>query len=402
MKSIGLLRSGMAAIVITLCADTSFAQAVFWRMRDLSPGFHFSWALDVNGEGWIVGGIESPPGVWHAVLWDPEGTLIDLGGLGNDDAGFEGINDARVATGYVTGSAITWSAADGLVELDCVASAESSCQAWSICNDGTVVGNAYVDGISRAVKWEPGATSPTELGAISGAQYTHAYAGNSAGQLCGTAGRGEPYFTAAFAWSNETGLQPLTYEPDIDRNTTARGINDLGEIAGSVDGLTGWGNAGVWRSGAGWDLIELEPAALGSYAYDINNSGWVVGEQVIAGPNIGRATVWDEFGAPTELPTPSYGSSRAYRISENNHVVGWWINASADGIAHAAIWFRTTHGDTDEDCDVDLNDLTRLLGSFGCCTGEPCFLTGADVSPNGCVDLNDLAILLGRFGNVCP
>src|SRR6185503_17607948 len=131
MELIGLMRLGVVATIVALFAEASFAQAVFWRMRDLSPGFHFSWALDVNSDGWVVGGIEMPPGVWHAVMWDPAGTLIDLGGLGSDDAGFEGINDAGVATGYVTGSAITWSAEDGLVELDCVASVESACQAWS-------------------------------------------------------------------------------------------------------------------------------------------------------------------------------------------------------------------------------------------------------------------------------
>ena len=55
-------------------------------------------------------------------------------------------------------------------------------------------------------------------------------------------------------------------------------------------------------------------------------------------------------------------------------------------------------GGIDGDGDVDLNDLTALLSSFGTCAGQAGFNPGADFDASGCVTLADLAILLSGFG----
>jgi len=55
-------------------------------------------------------------------------------------------------------------------------------------------------------------------------------------------------------------------------------------------------------------------------------------------------------------------------------------------------------GDLDGDGDTDLDDLTILLGDFGC-TGGGC--TG-DVDGDGDTDLDDLTVLLQAFGTPCP
>jgi hypothetical protein len=55
-------------------------------------------------------------------------------------------------------------------------------------------------------------------------------------------------------------------------------------------------------------------------------------------------------------------------------------------------------GDLDDDCDVDLDDLTALLSSYGLCTGDPGFNATADLNTSGCVDLDDLTILLANYG----
>lgn len=55
-------------------------------------------------------------------------------------------------------------------------------------------------------------------------------------------------------------------------------------------------------------------------------------------------------------------------------------------------------GDLDSDCDVDLSDLARMLGTFGLCAGDAGYFASADLSNNGCVDLGDLALLLANFG----
>lgn len=58
-------------------------------------------------------------------------------------------------------------------------------------------------------------------------------------------------------------------------------------------------------------------------------------------------------------------------------------------------------GDTDNDRDVDLTDLSRLLTDFGCRGGVefPCPI---DFNFDGDTDLTDLAILLSNFGLTCP
>lgn len=55
-------------------------------------------------------------------------------------------------------------------------------------------------------------------------------------------------------------------------------------------------------------------------------------------------------------------------------------------------------GDLDGDCDVDLSDLSVLLGNFG--SGGAGHEDG-DIDGDGEVTLADLSLLLGNFGGVC-
>jgi len=54
-------------------------------------------------------------------------------------------------------------------------------------------------------------------------------------------------------------------------------------------------------------------------------------------------------------------------------------------------------GDLDGDNDIDLDDLTLLLGDFGCSSG--CV---GDIDGDGGTDLDDLTVLLQAFGTLCP
>lgn len=55
-------------------------------------------------------------------------------------------------------------------------------------------------------------------------------------------------------------------------------------------------------------------------------------------------------------------------------------------------------GDMNDDCHVDLDDLTALLSTFGLCAGNPGFNANADFDGSGCIDLGDLTVLLANFG----
>lgn len=57
-------------------------------------------------------------------------------------------------------------------------------------------------------------------------------------------------------------------------------------------------------------------------------------------------------------------------------------------------------GDVNGDQQVDLSDLTVLLGNFGNTSGAT--LADGDLDGDGDVDLNDLTVMLSRFGAICP
>lgn len=56
-------------------------------------------------------------------------------------------------------------------------------------------------------------------------------------------------------------------------------------------------------------------------------------------------------------------------------------------------------GDLDGDGDVDLADLSVLLGAYGSCSGDPNYNPVADLDSSGCVDLVDLSSLLTNYGS---
>jgi glucose/arabinose dehydrogenase len=84
-----------------------------------------------------------------------------------------------------------------------------------------------------------------------------------------------------------------------------------------------------------------------------------------------------------------------------------FLDATADGrmlLRRSVDWAKNAAppacvGDVDGDRDVDLQDLTFLLGHFGDNDAAP---EDGDVNQDGNVDLQDLAILLARFGIACP
>ena len=59
-------------------------------------------------------------------------------------------------------------------------------------------------------------------------------------------------------------------------------------------------------------------------------------------------------------------------------------------------------GDLDGDCDVDLADLSILLGIYGSCDGDPDYLEVADLDGDDCIGLGDLSLLLAHYGDTCP
>jgi hypothetical protein len=58
----------------------------------------------------------------------------------------------------------------------------------------------------------------------------------------------------------------------------------------------------------------------------------------------------------------------------------------------------TVEGDVDGDGDVDITDLSLLLGSYGLCDGDTGYNGAADFDDDDCITLVDLSMLLGNYG----
>jgi len=144
--------------------------------------------------------------------------------------------------------------------------------------------------------------------------------------------------------SNGGGLQDLS--PFANSNTHAYGINAAGTIAGDLGNgvfATGINDVGVvvGTNGHAFELangtlrdLGLLPGGDWSSAYDINNSGYVVGYGT-TGSGAMRGFVWNPSQGIAELGTLGGRDSHATAINDSGEIVG---NASlVDGTAHAFV-----------------------------------------------------------------
>lgn len=142
------------------------------------------------------------------------------------------------------------------------------------------------------------------------------YGINDLGEIAGTMNRGSNMLP--FRTVRDTGFQwlPLLAE---DTGGGAYGINDQGESVGFSGGPKGARAAWWTRSGTVAELAS-PPGSNGAKAIDINHRGDIVG---YAGDNPKVAVLWQKKGSPTQLGTlASYENMQAESISDNGDVVG--------------------------------------------------------------------------------
>ena len=239
-----------------------------------SLGGPSSFAADVNEREQVAGSADLPDGTTHAVVWDADGVVRDLGTLGGRMSTATGINDRGQVIGLASDALentrpVIWDARSGMVDLDLPGSG------WAYLNginDAGVVAGSWLqsDGSALPFKWtrNAGLTTLDILDATNG----EASNINDRGDIVGYAVQDGAAIPMKWTgrWSSpvvldafEGGTQPWP-----------QAINNRGTIVGWDMPPNENAVALQWRSVRRVDPLPLEPFAI---AYDLNDRGQIVG-----------------------------------------------------------------------------------------------------------------------------
>jgi hypothetical protein len=282
-----------------------------------SDGYTDAYAGPINAAGLISGNVEKYVGgvsVGHrAVRWNPgETAAIELGNLGTNSNGFTSGTPAGMnASGTVVGQTYKFS---GNVNLG-----------W------------------RAVRWNAGGTTATELGTLgtdnSGVTNTYAFAVNSGGTVVG--------YGYKYSAGVSQGMRAIRWDAG---GTSATELGKLG--------------AGSNRT---------------AVAIDVNDSGLAVGyvDQIEGGVDLGeRAVLWGMDGATIDLnalidPDSGWTLTRAMQITNDNYIGGLGL-FDADGSGPLSAYERAFVLDARSIPEPAISTVLAGIGAlFWCRRGPP-------------------------------
>jgi probable HAF family extracellular repeat protein len=254
------------ACVVIVLATLAAAQDYTWMEVPNPVSGSTRLVSAFNNAGQATGFAVFPSQQGHAFLWTPTGDVHDLGALPGDDSseGFA-INDNGDVVGrsYHSSvfSAFLWTSSGGMQNLGAFPG-DSLAEARGINNAGQVVGKSC-GSQCRAFLYTPG-QGMQDLGNLGGLNST-ALGINNSGQVVGwsyTAGNVQQH---PFLWTQQGGMQDLGMLPGADIGS-AIAINDSGEVVGQSGS-----NAFLWTQETGMQ-------DLGAFqASGINDKGQVSG-----------------------------------------------------------------------------------------------------------------------------
>ncbi len=268
-----------------------WANGVFTDLGVL-PGKTSSQANDINEAGQVVGTSFGGTSQARAFRWS-SGNMLEL----PPPAGYccseaHGINDAGDVAGAVSltvGSphAAIWR--DG-VPTDLQAAGTGEGFAWDISNTGQVVGTFYSDFATGASQgsfiWTAEAGFELLDGAADGGE---GLAITTAGQIAGWSRPEEGQNLEAYLWQSGTKqfLGALG-----GASSVAIGVSDGAplRVVGRAD-VKRSHHAFVWTASGGMMDLGLPKGRSSGQAWDVNSTGWIVGETSSPG-GATRATLW--------------------------------------------------------------------------------------------------------------
>ena len=153
-----------------------------------------------------------------------------------------------------------------------------------------------------------------DLGAGAG---SFAYAVNNLGQIVGDGGPG----SGAFLWENGS-LRDLGAPPGRTWSS-AYDINDSGQIVGTTWAPGVPARAFLWTEATGMQLLPGTLGGTRSEAQGINENGDIIGSSTLPGDTIHHAVMWRN-GAMIDLQAANFpsGTSYAWDLNDAGEVVG--------------------------------------------------------------------------------
>lgn len=291
-----------------------------------------SEAAGVNRFGEVVGSSATAAGVSHAFLYR-NGQMFDLGTLpGGTNSYGVAINDNGVVVGHsginqygpqfqeFTQGFIWQDGMRALGALYCPCSfnvRHGTSRAFALSNTGRIVGDSRVSrqNFMHAFVWE--ANAMRDLGGeIEGATDSAAHGINDAGEVVGTInGRA---FLARGGAGQDLGVLPG------HAASSARAVNDIGQVVGESVTADGIAHAFLWDSGTMRNLGTL-PGDVASEARAINITGHIVGRSGVADFSNSRAVLWQNGSAivlNSLVTTPGWVLTSATGINDVRQIVG--------------------------------------------------------------------------------
>jgi probable HAF family extracellular repeat protein len=214
----------------------------------------------------------------------------------------------------------------------------SSTRAYGINNSGQVVGYSFTpagpSSFAHAFRFTDG-TGLFDLNPFTNASISYGAGINNLGQVSGSMDRsGGAGGYHAFRYTDGIGLVDLGSLPGYLFSYGGR-INDRGQVIGSATGSPTIQNAlraFLYTDGRG--MKDLGTLGGNSTAQGINNFGWVVGDSVVASTpdndywNPGHAFLYTNVTGMLDLNNLIYGSSgwelhRASDINDRGQIVGF-------------------------------------------------------------------------------
>lgn len=249
---------------------------------DLPGGAVSSTAKSVNTAGQVVG--ESATGTGnHAFIWTAGTGMQDIGVLpGSTSSYATGINElGHVAITSNNGSGYSvflWTPDGGARDIGDLPGMDNDVFSYAINDQDRIVGHTSSNGVINAFLWDPVA-GMTSLGDLpTGSSVSYAFSLNNSTQVAGRGNTTEG--DRAYLWSEGSGMQNLGTLPGA-YGSYAYGINGSAQVVGHFT-AGGQHRAFIWSAESGMvDLNLLADAEAAGWllaeAYDINDSGWIVG-----------------------------------------------------------------------------------------------------------------------------